>query len=162
MEMTQLTTTEIARRRRKTMPLATRTLWQRLRAGRISGHEFRCQHPISGYIVDFACLKQKLVIELKDGTRLTGDALQRDRRRMLDLMHEGWTVLRLAESDIFNRLEQVIATVARHLPAEPSLPRKTGEVDRTKSGPEGASAPPAPSVRCADSSTAKRGSADRR
>ena len=106
MEMTQthLTTTELARRRRKTMPLASRILWQRLRAGRISG-----------YIVDFACLKHKLVIELETSPRPTGDALQRDRRRMLDLMHEDWTVLRLAESDIFNRLDQVIATITRHL-----------------------------------------------
>lgn len=162
MEMTQthLTTTEIARRRRKTMPLAARILWQHLRAGRISGHKFRRQHPIGGYIVDFACLRHKLVIELKDGTRLTGDALQRDRRRMLDLMHEGWTVLRLAESDIFNRLEQVIATVARHLPAEPSLPRKAGEVDRTKSGPEGAAPPNTPSARYADSSPTTRKSPD--
>ena len=117
MEMTQthLTTTELARRRRKTMPLASRILWQRLRAGRIAGHKFRRQHPISGYIVDFACLKHKLVIELETSPRPTGDALQRDRRRMLDLMHEDWTVLRLAESDIFNRLDQVIATITRHL-----------------------------------------------
>lgn len=123
MEMTQatLTTTEIARRRRKTMPLAARILWQRLRAGRICGHKFRRQHPIAGYIVDFACLRHKLVIELEAGPRLTGDALQRDRRRMLDLMHEGWTVLRLAESDVFNRLDQVIATITRHLPPESDL-----------------------------------------
>ena len=119
MEMTQLTTTEIARRRRKTMPLAARTLWQRLRAGRISGHKFRRQHPIGGYIVDFACLRHKLVIELDTGARPTDEAMQRDRRRMLDLMHEGWTVLRLAESDIFNRLDQVIATITRHLAPPP-------------------------------------------
>ena len=121
MDMTQarLTTTEIARRRRKTMPLAARILWQSLRAGRISGHKFRRQHPISGYIVDFACLRHKLVIELDTGARPTDEAQQRDRRRMLDLMHEGWTVLRLAESDIFNRLDQVIATITRHLPPLP-------------------------------------------
>lgn len=121
MEMTQttLTTTELARRRRKTMPLAARILWQRLRAGRISGHKFRRQHPLGGYIVDFACLRHKLVIELDTGTRPTDEAQQRDRRRMLDLMHEGWTVLRLAESDIFNRLDQVIATITRHLPPLP-------------------------------------------
>lgn len=119
MEMTQLTTTEIARRRRKTMPLASRILWQRLRASRISGHSFRRQHPIGGYIVDFACLKHKLVIELDTGARPTDETLQRDRRRMLDLMHDGWTVLRLAESDIFNRLDQVIATITRHLPPLP-------------------------------------------
>ncbi|WP_417478505.1 endonuclease domain-containing protein [Maricaulis sp.] len=121
MEMTQthLTTTELARRRRKTMPLASRILWQRLRAGRIAGHKFRRQHPISGYIVDFACLKHKLVIEIEPNPRPTGEALQRDRRRMLDLMHEGWTVLRLAESDIFNRQDQVIATITRHLEPGP-------------------------------------------
>tara|TARA_R110000868_G_scaffold6550_1_gene36936 strand:+ start:2521 stop:2928 length:408 start_codon:yes stop_codon:yes gene_type:complete len=119
MTQTRLTTTEIARRRRKTLPLAARILWQRLRAGRISGHKFRRQHPIGGYIVDFACLRHKLVIELDTGVRQTDEIQQRERRRMLDLMHEGWTVLRLAESDIFNRLDQVIATITRHLPPLP-------------------------------------------
>ena len=121
MEMTQTphTITEIARHRRKTMPLAARILWQRLRAGRICGHKFRRQHPIGGYIVDFACLKHKLVIELDTGARPTDEALQRDRRRMLDLMHEGWTVLRLGEADVLDRLEQVIATITRHLAPPP-------------------------------------------
>ena len=118
MDMTQLTTPRRARPRHEAIPQAGIILWDRLRERRISGQRFERQYPIAGYIVDFACVRHKLVIELEDGPRPTGDALQRDRRRMLDLMHEGWTVLRLAESDVFNRLDQVIATITRHLPPE--------------------------------------------
>lgn len=121
MEMTptHLTITEHTRRQRREMSLAGKILWQRLRGNRIAGQKFKRQHPISGYIVDFACVQHRLVVELDTGARPTGEALQRERRRMLDLMHEDWTVLRLGEADVLDRLEQVIATITRHLAPPP-------------------------------------------
>ncbi|WP_417482965.1 endonuclease domain-containing protein [Maricaulis sp.] len=157
MEMTQLTTPQRAHPRHETMPQAGKILWERLRGRRISGHRFERQYPIAGYIVDFACVRHKLVIELDGNAQRRPEAVERSRLRTMELMQQGWTVLRLANTDINERLEQVITTITRHLPI---LPRKAGEVDRTRSGPEGASAPNTPSVRCADSSPATRGSMD--
>ena len=159
MDMTQLTTPRRARPRHEAIPQAGIILWDRLRERRISGHRFERQYPIAGYIVDFACVRHKLVIELDGRTHRRPEEVERSRLRTMELMQQGWTVLRLAKTDIDERLEQVITTITRHLPI---LPRRAGEVDRTKSGPEGAAAeitsPFAPSVRCADSSPARRGS----
>ncbi|WP_339747344.1 endonuclease domain-containing protein [uncultured Maricaulis sp.] len=159
MEMTQLATPRRAHPHHETTPLAGKILWERLRGRRISGHRFERQHPITGYIVDFACVRHQLVIELDGNTHRRPEEIERSRLRTMELMQQGWTVIRLADADIAERLEQVITTIARHLPI---LPRKAGEVDRTKSGPEGASPPHTPSVRCADSSPAQRGSKDER
>ncbi|WP_417484624.1 endonuclease domain-containing protein [Maricaulis salignorans] len=139
------------------MPLAGNILWERLRGRRVSGHRFKRQHPIAGHIVDFACVQHKLVIELDRGVRRRPEEVERSRQRTMQLMQQGWTVIRLADADITERLEQVITTITRHLPV---LPRKAGEVDRTRSGPEGASPPNTPTVHCVDSSPATRRSMD--
>jgi very-short-patch-repair endonuclease len=42
-------------------------LWQRLRAKQLYGLKFRRQHPLDRFILDFFCVKQRLVIEI-DGS----------------------------------------------------------------------------------------------
>jgi very-short-patch-repair endonuclease len=160
MEMTQLTTPRRVHPRHETMPQPANILWERLRERQISGHRFKRHYPIAGHIVDFACVPHRLVVELENSAHRHPDEIERDRQRTMALIQQGWTVIRLADADIADRLEQVITTITRHLPI---LPRKAGEVDRTRSGPEGvgleeAASPSAPSVRCADSSPALRGS----
>ena len=44
--------------------VAEHKLWQRLRAHRCAGHKFRRQHQISRTIVDFVCLRKKLIVEV--------------------------------------------------------------------------------------------------
>ena len=48
---------------------AERLLWQAIRSKQFYAHRFRRQHPIGSYIADFACIEQKLVIEL-DGANI--------------------------------------------------------------------------------------------
>ena len=43
-------------------------LWKFLRAGRLNQYKFKRQKPIAGYIVDFVCLEQKLIVEA-DGSQ---------------------------------------------------------------------------------------------
>jgi very-short-patch-repair endonuclease len=43
-----------------------RYVWLRLR-GAIPGYRFRRQAPLGPYVVDFACLKARLVIEVDGG-----------------------------------------------------------------------------------------------
>ncbi|HEX5840167.1 MAG TPA: DUF559 domain-containing protein [Anaerolineales bacterium] len=52
---------------RKQQTEAEAKLWARLRAHRVGGVQFRRQHAIGKYIVDFCAPRRKLVIEL-DGT----------------------------------------------------------------------------------------------
>lgn len=46
---------------------AERALWRRIRLRQIDGYRFRRQHPMSSYIVDFACLERKLIVEADGG-----------------------------------------------------------------------------------------------
>jgi very-short-patch-repair endonuclease len=46
---------------------AERRLWYRLRAHRFDGQKFKRQIPVGPYVVDFACLGRKLVIEVDGG-----------------------------------------------------------------------------------------------
>jgi very-short-patch-repair endonuclease len=45
---------QTARRLRKNETIAEKQLWRELRQLRAQGYHFRRQHPIEGYIVDFA------------------------------------------------------------------------------------------------------------
>ena len=56
-----------AKRLRSNMTDAERRLWYRLRAHRFNGHKFKRQVPIGPYVVDFACLGRKLIIEVDGG-----------------------------------------------------------------------------------------------
>ncbi len=46
---------------------AEQLLWSILRAGKLSGYKFRRQHPIPPFIADFACIAQKIIVELDGG-----------------------------------------------------------------------------------------------
>ena len=42
-------------------------LWYHLKNRRLEGYKFRRQHILHGYIVDFVCLENKVVVELDGG-----------------------------------------------------------------------------------------------
>jgi very-short-patch-repair endonuclease len=59
---------EIARSLRKRMTPQEVKLWVHLRSWRKRGFHFRRQSPRDDFIVDFVCLKQRLVIEVDGGS----------------------------------------------------------------------------------------------
>lgn len=62
-------TTQRARELRARQTKAESLLWQVLRGRRLCGLKFRRQFPIEPWIVDFACVEHKLVVELDGGYR---------------------------------------------------------------------------------------------
>ena len=58
---------EKARSLRKRMTPQEVKLWVKLRRLRDLGFHFRRQSPISAYIVDFECRRQKLIVEVDGG-----------------------------------------------------------------------------------------------
>ena len=58
----------IERHLRKHQTVAETRLWRELRKLRLQGYHFRRQAPIARYIVDFACLSQRVIVEL-DGAQ---------------------------------------------------------------------------------------------
>jgi very-short-patch-repair endonuclease len=70
------------------------------------------QVPISGYICDFVCREQRLVIEVDGGQHNESDAdAIRDRR----LMDEGYRVLRFWNNDVLGNMEGVLMTIQAEL-----------------------------------------------
>jgi leucyl-tRNA synthetase len=97
-------------------------LWRRL-SGSKTGFAFRRQLAIAEYIVDFACTKVRLVVEV-DGPdheqRVRHDAA---RDRALDKL--GWQVLRVFDHEIFADLDATVARIAE-------AARRAGEARLTR------------------------------
>jgi hypothetical protein len=70
---------------------AERVLWRDLRARRLLGYKFRRQVVIEPYIVDFACLEARLIIEADGGQH--SDQVAYDARRTTRLEGMGYRVM---------------------------------------------------------------------
>jgi very-short-patch-repair endonuclease len=110
-------TTERARSLRYEMTDAERKLWQALRYKQLNAHRFRRQHPIGQYIADFACIEQKLVIELDGGQHQ--DQLAYDEQRTAFIETQGWRVLRFWNNDVMNNLDGILTRIAENLTLQP-------------------------------------------
>ena len=100
---------------RRGMTDAELRLWNEIRAHRLMGLGFRRQFPIGGYIVDFACPDQRLIVELDGSHHADGAVSAKDAERSEILRKHGWTVLRFWNDDVLRDVENVclhIVTVA--------------------------------------------------
>lgn len=101
----------IARRLRKTMTPQEVKLWVHLRSWRSRGFHFRRQSPRQGYIVDFVCMKHRLIIEIDGGQHNLDEHHARDMRRDAKLTKEGFRVLRFWNSDVDENLSGVLELI---------------------------------------------------
>ena len=105
-----------ARELRAQQTKAERQLWAALRCARVAGLKFRRQHPIGPYFADFACLSQKLIVELDGGYHdMVADS---DFRRQKFLEDSGWRVIRFSNEDVMSDLESVVRWIAQTLGIE--------------------------------------------
>ncbi|MBI3286052.1 MAG: DUF559 domain-containing protein [Burkholderiales bacterium] len=109
--------TERARELRSDMTVVEHKLWQAIRGEQIDGCKFRRQYVIGKYIADFACVAQKLVIELDGGQHQ--DQVGYDDHRTAYLQQQGWRVLRFWNNDVMENMEGVLAGIALALAAAP-------------------------------------------
>ncbi|MBK9445853.1 MAG: endonuclease domain-containing protein [Betaproteobacteria bacterium] len=110
---------EFAKLLRRNMTDAEQLLWRNLRAGRFFNEKFRRQQPIGPYIVDFAHLGKRLIIEA-DGGQHNGAVS--DAKRDAWLRAQGFTVMRFWNNDILGNLNGVLEAVAEALSKAPSPP----------------------------------------
>ncbi len=92
-----------------------RKLWYRLRNRQIAGFKFRRQHPIAGYVLDFACEELRLGIELDGGQHNTPEAIEKDALRTARLQREGWRILRFWNHDIMENMDGVLQVIMEAL-----------------------------------------------
>ena len=88
-----------------------------LRSKKINGHRFRRQHPIGQYIADFACIEQRIVIELDGGQHQEQNIY--DEQRSVCLQAQGWRVLRFWNNEVLNNIDGVLTVIAENLTGAP-------------------------------------------
>jgi len=90
-------------------------LWMLLRGRQFYGFKFRRQLAIGPYIVDFACHKARLIVELDGGQH--ADQLEYDLSRTAFLKAKGWDVLRFWNNALRESEEGVLMTILARLQA---------------------------------------------
>jgi len=113
-------------------------MWSRLRDRRFLGLKFKRQVPIDRFIVDFACLDAKLVIEIDGGQH--GQRIAQDAQRTAILESKGFLVLRFWNNDVLTNIDGVLEFVAATVQPEalePPHPARQGAPTSPHRGEEG-------------------------
>ncbi|CAJ0868714.1 hypothetical protein AMST5_02071 [freshwater sediment metagenome] len=100
-----------ARALRKSMTPQEVKLWVMLRQLRPQGFHFRRQVPLEGYVLDFACFKYRVIVEV-DGSQHGADAgLRHDARRDALFEMNGFRTLRFWNQEVDTNLHGVVETI---------------------------------------------------
>ena len=94
---------------RKVTTPAEKKLWSHLRGDKLNGVNFRRQHAIGNFIVDFVSIKKKLIIEL-DGSRHLEQA-EYDVERTKYLEAQGYKIVRFWNGQVKKDVEGVVRVI---------------------------------------------------
>jgi very-short-patch-repair endonuclease len=110
----------LRRHLRNVATTAERALWQPLRNRQVVGRRFRRQHGIGGYIVDFYCPEERLVIELDGEVHDHPLQRRRDRQRREYLDSLDLRVLRFRNEDVLADPADVLKRIATSITESPN------------------------------------------
>ena len=110
---------KFARTMRHAQTEAERKMWFLLRDKKLNNYKFRRQHPVADYIVDFFCIKSKLVVALDGGQHNDADQMEYDARRTDKLTKLGIQVLRFWDHDVLLDGDAVLETIYNSLEPSP-------------------------------------------
>ena len=109
-------------------------LWVHLRTWKHRGYHFRRQAPRDGYILDFVCLSQRLIVEVDGGQHNVDHHALKDSERDAHFEKQGFKILRFWNADVDANLRGVLETIDKELrvhsyptPALRADPPPTGE-----------------------------------
>ena len=105
---------EFAKENRKKPTEAEAILWDYIK-NRQLGQPFRRQHIIGDYIVDFACIPLKLIIEIDGGYHHLPNQQMNDEQRQKWLEKRGFTVLRFSNEEIIADTNNVIKKIRHNI-----------------------------------------------
>ncbi len=126
---------ELARYLRRTMSGVEWDLWSSLRGRQVEGFKFRRKALIGPYIVDFACLSARLVVEV--GGEMWDRSASSDAARASWLVANGYRIVRFTPVDVHERTEHVVDTIRAALAGRP----RYMSVASGRAGPEANRAP---------------------
>lgn len=105
----------VRRKLRKNMPAPEIILWQKIRAGQISGIKFRRQYSIQKYVVDFYCPSRRLAVEIDGESHYTGEAIKYDEARQRTIEANNIKILRFTNKEVMDNIEGVISKIIQCL-----------------------------------------------
>ena len=126
---------EKAREMRRNPTEAESVLWNYLSGDKLGVH-FRRQHPVFGYIPDFVCIGQKLIIEIDGGYHLAGEQQGLDAERTRWLNKAGFHVLRFTNEEVLSDIDSVLEEISDMIDLE-SLPSSKSNQSPLPSGGAG-------------------------
>jgi 1-hydroxy-2-methyl-2-(E)-butenyl 4-diphosphate synthase len=109
---------------------AEEVLWELLKTKQLRGYKFRKQHIIDRFIADFACLKQKLIIEIDGLIHQLPENQINDEQRTERLNLLGFEVIRFSNEQVLNETDKVLTSILSAL-----------EKQKEKNGPLNLSSP---------------------
>ena len=101
-----------AKKLRKHSSDTERHLWYYIRANRL-GYKFKRQVPIGRYIVDFACLEKRLIIELDGSQHFNNQTYDKERTAWFNA--HGFKVLRFWNNAVLQQTTSVIEVIMEAL-----------------------------------------------
>jgi very-short-patch-repair endonuclease len=105
-----------ARELRRAMTPAEKKLWQHIRYGQLGDAQFRRQHAVGPYIVDFFCAKAKLVIEIDGDVHADPEQAKRDTERTEWLNEQkDYRVIRFWNNEVLRNMESVRMKISEAL-----------------------------------------------
>ena len=104
---------ERRRKLRREMTEAEQMLWNFLRMNSLRGMNFRRQHSIGPYIVDFYCYKYNLAIELDGFGHLKDDQAEYDKQRTEYFKQHDVRVVRFWNWEVLVKLPEVLKKIEK-------------------------------------------------
>ncbi|MGB7655027.1 MAG: DUF559 domain-containing protein [Novosphingobium sp.] len=106
-------TVDRARQLRNQLSLPEALLWRLLKP-KPMGVKFRSQHPLGDYVVDFFCHSARTVFEIDGIAHDMGNQPEFDIRRDVTLKALGYSVVRIAATEVLKDPEAIASSMVRH------------------------------------------------
>ena len=117
----------LARQLRRAATPAERYPWSVLRKRGVLSLKFRRQHVVHGFIVDFCCVAERVVLELEGDVHEGSGQEAYDAARVGVLQAAGYRVVRVRNRDVTReRLERSCARLSEAVPSFPLSRRERG------------------------------------
>lgn len=119
--------TVLSRRLRRDQSSAEQRLWRVMRIRQLGGLKFVRQMAVGPYVADFACRRERLIVEIDGATHSSDAELAYDVRRDAFLRSAGYEVLRFRNTEVYEALDMVCEAILARAAADPLSPPRRGE-----------------------------------
>ena len=98
-----------AKKLRREMTPAEKSLWKELRTNKLNGLHFRRQQIVHGYFADFYCHQYELIVELDGGVHELQKEYDSEREEYLIAL--GFRIIRFTNEEITRNLKGVLQKI---------------------------------------------------